>query len=107
MLSAEIAATRAAGGPGGLCQGALQPVVRLIDVPVPAFAGRLVIRRAYSRPGSQMMRRGETAHVRSDLRNNFLSCPHVKSRYVVQLFDRLLLQRAHHLLDSKIERVEI
>src|SRR5215213_320269 len=66
-LRPEIAVLLAAGGPGALHQGGLQPGRALAQPVGPPLAGALVVARAEAGPGEQVAGGGEAAHVGADL----------------------------------------
>src|SRR6266567_335931 len=71
----EVAGLRPTGGPGRLAQGAPQPGASLTGPRRPAFAAALAVAGAHPTPGGQVLRGGETAHVRADFSQDNLSCP--------------------------------
>src|SRR5215212_12232606 len=66
-LRPEIAVLPAAGGPGALHEGGLQPGRALAQAGGAALARALVVAGAEARPGEQVAGGGEAAHLGADL----------------------------------------
>src|SRR3712207_6163544 len=71
-LRPEIAVLLAAGGPGALDEGGLQPGRALAQPRGAALARALVVARAQAGPGDQVAGGGEAAHVEADLGEDHL-----------------------------------
>src|ERR671920_899097 len=66
-LLGQVAALAAAGGPGGLGEGGLEPGAPLAGLGASAFAPAGVVARAHAGPGGGVAVGGEAAHVDPEL----------------------------------------